>query len=108
MKTTPNIETTYTSRDGIVSVIRKKTGLRRRPKHGYACVIFILKPTKGTRVCTLPNGSIEYMASFDEIRAKLHAIDPEIAAKLPETMKNKPLEIKDHWDSINKKRPRPE
>ena len=106
MKNSPITETIYASDDKIVTVIRKNRGLKRYPRHNYKCVIFLLRPTKNTRVCVDKNGLIEYLATFDEIKAMLEAIDPKLAARLPKTMKNKPLRVKERWDGFNAKRVR--
>ena len=77
MKTPPKLETLYVSDDKIVTVIRKNRGLRRYSKHADKCVILLLRPTKNTRVCVDKNGLVEYLATFDEMKAMLGAIDPE-------------------------------
>ena len=104
MQTPPKIETLYVSDDKIVTVIRKNRGLRRYPKHDYKCSIFLLRPTKNTRVCADKNDKIEYLPTFDELKAMLGAIDPKLAKMLPKTMKNKPLHVKKSWRALNAKR----
>jgi hypothetical protein len=59
--------------------------------------MFLLRPEDGTRVQTKPDGSIEFMASLDELKAMLLGIDPDLAAALPPTMRNKPRETQLHW-----------
>jgi hypothetical protein len=102
MKTNPTIETFYSC--PTVSVIRKKSGLGRFPKHNYQCALFLLRPQAGTRVRVIRGGIIEFMPNFDELRSIFAAIDPELADRLPSNMKNKPVQRKLRYDAINAKR----
>jgi hypothetical protein len=97
-------QTLYSCPDKIVKVIRKSTGLRRYPVHNYACVLFILKPGNGTRVRILPNGDVEFMPNFDEIKAALVGIDPALVTKLPDGFHNKPRERQQKFQRLNKTR----
>ena len=106
MKRTTNTRTIYQCPDALVTVIKKIKGLQRYPKHGYACLLYLLRPTKGTRVCTARDGRIEYMPSFDELRAMLIAIEPNLAKAIPSTIRNKPPQRKKHFDALNAARHR--
>ncbi len=93
----PHVQTLYRCPDGCVRVIRKSRGLRRYPNHSYACVMFLLRPEDGTRVQTKADGSIEFMASLDELKAMLIGIEPKLASVLPTNMRNKPRETQLRW-----------
>jgi hypothetical protein len=103
-KTTSKPELLYCCPDNIVRVLRQREGLRRDPPHKYPCVLFLLRPCPGTRVRIDDNGRIEFMAKFDEVRAWMDGIDPNLAAKLPATMRNKPRERELKWRAINAKK----
>jgi hypothetical protein len=99
-------ETLYTCPDQRVKVIRKTSGLRRWPKHNYACILFILRAQEGTRVQTKPDGSVEFMANFDELKAFLIGINPEFAAMFPAAMRNKPRDRQVWWQHRNGTHPK--
>jgi hypothetical protein len=94
----------YRCPKGLVTVIQKSTGLLRCPPSKYPCALFILRPKANTRVQRLPDGRIEFMARFGEIRALLYAIDPEIAALLPLDLQDKPAWKEDWFAEWNRKR----
>ena len=94
----------YSCPDEIVSVVRKTSDLKRDPPHDFPCVLFLLKANKGTRVQILDDGTVEFMASWNELRAFLVAIHPEIAAILPPELCNKPRERMLWWRHRNKKK----
>jgi len=96
----------YQCPEKLVTVIQKSEGLRRFPPSKYACGLFILRAKTGTRVIQLANGDTEFMPSFDELRAMLEAIDPQIAALFPQYLKNKPQERRQWWAQRNRNRKR--
>ncbi|MCE0496774.1 MAG: hypothetical protein LV481_02340 [Methylacidiphilales bacterium] len=96
----------YECPESIVTVVRKTEGLRRNPPSKYPVVMFILRPKQWTRVQRISENEIEFAANFDEIRAFLEAIDPALAALLPESAKNKPEWIRKRWQRINQRRAR--
>ena len=104
MKSTNQI--LYSCPDAVVKVVRKKSGLRRYPPSDYACVLFVLNPKSGTRVRLLPGGAVEFMPSFDELRAVLTGIDPGLVAKLPDNFRNKPRARQLRYKRWNKARNR--
>ncbi len=87
-----------------VFVINKWEGLKRYPRHDYECVLLVLKPREGTRVRVLPTGTVEFMPSWDEVKALVTAMDPEAGRRLPATLKNKPVERKARFDKFNARR----
>jgi hypothetical protein len=102
MKLTNQTEIIYHSPNNTVTVVRTRHGLKRYPHSKYACVLFLLKPKEGTRVRLNDDGSVEFMSSFDELRAFLGAIDPKLGEMMPAEFKNKPLARKqkfDHWNA---------
>ena|ERR1700677_1282906 len=102
--TKKSIQTLFDCPDQIVKVIRKSSGLARFPAHDYACTLFILKPAIGTRVRQLPDGSIEFLPNFDELRAMLGGIDPQLLRFLPDTFRNKPRQRQESYKRWNKAR----
>ena len=56
-----------------------------------------INPEDGTRVQTKADGSIEFMASLDELKAMLIGIEPKLASVLPTNMRNKPRETQLRW-----------
>ncbi len=97
-------ELLYRCPDNVVRVLRKRDGLHREPKHKYPCVLFLLRAGPGTRVRIDENGLIEFMAKFDEVRAWMDGIDPNLAAKLPASMRNKPRERELKWRAYHAKK----
>jgi hypothetical protein len=63
-QTLPN----FTSQDRLVT-IRTTSRPRRYPNHNYPVVILELRPSRGTRVLTMPDGGISFMPRFSEILA---------------------------------------
>ena len=104
MQHTPQTQTVYTCPSKIVTVIRTNRGLRRFPRHKYFCSLLLLQPKEGTRVCVAEDGRIEYMPSYDELRALLVAMKPELANALPAHLRNKPVERKKRFDAFNARR----
>jgi hypothetical protein len=68
--------------------------------------MLLLRPKEGTRVCVLEDGRIEYMPSYDEIRALLIAMKRKLAKILPPNLRNKPTARKMHFDALNARRHR--
>jgi hypothetical protein len=104
MKHTPHTKPAYSCPAKIVTVIRTNRGLRRFPQHKYYCALFLLKPTEGSRVRVADDGRIEYMPSYDELRALLVAMKPALANALPANLRNKPIERKKRFDALNARR----
>jgi len=88
----------------LVTVIRKHHQIKRYPKHNYPVVVFVLRPKPGTRVQQMPDGGVEFMPNFDELRALLIGISPALGQNLPPNYRNKPIERKAYYDSKNAKR----
>ena len=97
----PSPQLLYSCPDGRVKVIRKTSGLRRFPQHPYPCVLFLLKPKDGHRVCVSSTGEIEFMANYDELKTAFIAINPALAAILPDTLRSKPRARQVRWVKRN-------
>ena len=95
--------TLYRCPKNIVTVVRS-LHLKRNPQHKYPGVLFIMRVGRGTRVQTTPDGRIEFMANYDEVKAFLIGIEPKFAKILPAFMQNKPIERQRFYDQKNAKR----
>ena len=93
----------YRCPKNIVTVVRRRH-LKRNPQHKYPGVLFIMRVGRGTRVQTTPDGRIEFMANYDEVKAFLIGIDRRFARILPPFMCNKPIERQRFHDRRNAKR----
>ena len=94
----------YQCPSGIVTVVRKSSGLRRYPPSKYACGIFVLRPKEGTRVARISDAEIEFMPNFDELRGMLTAIDPKLADLFPKSLRNKPEARRKRYQRFNQRR----
>lgn len=96
-------EILFTSRDGLVAVTRKTSGLKRHPAHGYPCIMYLLQPKPGTRV-QYRGDTVEFMMTWSDLREFLRALAPDFEAQLPEHFQDKCPHRKAQWDARNKKR----
>lgn len=103
MNQTNKSQTLYRCPKHIVAVVRKRR-VKRNPPHGYPCIALVMRAANGTRVQMTPNGQIDYMPKYDEIKAFLIATDARFAEILPAWMRNKPIERERFYDARNAKR----
>ncbi len=99
----PQHEILFQSPDGLVTIVKKTSGLKRWPPHKYPCIIYILRPRSGTRVQSCTEG-VEFMMTWNDLREFLRALEPGIEAMLPKHLTDKPAAQKALWKLINEKR----
>ncbi len=96
-------EILYRSPYGLVTIVSKTSGLNRWPDHGYACILYELKPQRGTRIQDCGD-VIEFMVTWSDLRQMLRALAPHVEAMLPEHLTDKPAAKKARWELINQER----
>jgi hypothetical protein len=101
--------TYFRSQDGLVSVGVKIASAKRYPQHDYPICVLRLIPRKATRVQSLegPEGGVEYLAPFDELRKWLETIalaDDKFTFTLNKAAQPKPQERKEEWRRRNHER----
>lgn len=98
----------YRSPDGAVTIVTKVSTAKRWPKHNYPVVCMQLRPSPGTRVQKLEDGSggLDVLFSHLEVEKHVEALneaDPKAAYRVPH-IPEKPRHRKAKWDEINHKR----
>jgi hypothetical protein len=98
----------YQSEDGLVEIHTKVEGAWRFPKHAYPVVCLRLRPSPGTRIQTIPDGSggLDVLLRHQEVAEHilaLNAADPKGGYQM-KPVPEKPRERKQHWDRINQQR----
>ncbi|HWQ90815.1 MAG TPA: hypothetical protein VN673_04030 [Clostridia bacterium] len=98
----------YISKDGLVTIRTKVASAKRWPQHDYPVVCLELRPSPGTRVQELPDGSVgvDVLLTHEEVARHIQALcdaDPKAGYKVP-YVAAKPLDRKAKWDEINRKR----
>lgn len=98
----------YRSPDGAVTILTKVSTAKRWPRHNYPVVCMQLRPSIGTRVQQLEDGSggLDVLFSHVEVAEHIKALndaDPKVAYRVPH-IPEKPRHRKEKWDGINRMR----
>jgi hypothetical protein len=97
--TSSDKQKTFRSNDGLVC-IKSTTQPRRWPPHNFPVVVVELKPERGTRVLTLPDGRTEWMPRYSELLALILKLGLKVSSAPPD----KPEERRLKFQRINARR----